>query len=86
MGPRPDRPESADISFTAELSAESLRFDDAPDTCVEFTGSPAHESASGSDRVNLPEPVQAAVTYRNVQVDYRLAAKLSCEDEADPGH
>lgn len=85
MGPRPDRPENADISFTAQLSAESLRFDDAPDTRVEFTGSPAHESASGSDRANLPEPVQAAVIYRDVQVDYRLAAKLSYEDEAASG-
>jgi len=86
MGSRPDRPENADISFTAEVSAESLRFDDVPETRVEFTGSPAYESASGSDRVNLPERVQAAVTYRDVRVDYRLAAKLTNEDEAAPGH
>lgn len=85
MGRRPNRPSNPDISFTAQVSAKSLRFDDEPDTRVEFTGSPGHESASGSDRVNLPEPVQPAVTYRNVQVDYRLAAKLICEDEAAPG-
>jgi hypothetical protein len=86
MDRRPDWPKSTDISFTAQVSAESLRFDDVPDTRVEFTGSPAHESASGSDRVNLPERVHAAVTYRGVQVDYRLAAKLIYDDEAAPGH
>jgi hypothetical protein len=77
---RPERPYGADIEFTAEVSAQRLRFDEVPDTPVEFTGSPEHESASGSARVNLPERVQAAVTYRDVQVDYRLAAKLVCED------
>lgn len=83
MSPRPSTPANADISFTAEVRARELRFHDAPQTRVEFSGSPGHESASGSDRRNLPQRVRPAVTYRDVQVDYRLAAKLSWEPGGD---
>ena len=83
MSPRPDQPENADISFVAEVTARELRFHDAPETRVEFSGSPGHESASGSNRRNLPQPVRPAVTYRDVQIDYRLAAKLSWEPGED---
>jgi hypothetical protein len=80
---RPSRPEKADISFTAEVGARELRFHDAPNTRVEFSGSPGHESASGSDRRNLPQRVRPTVTYRDVQVDYRLVAKLTWEPDQD---
>ncbi|MDR0358187.1 MAG: hypothetical protein LBJ87_01795 [bacterium] len=83
MSPRPGQPENADISFTAQVKARELRFRDAPETRVEFSGSPGHESGSGSDRRNLPQPVRPGVTYRDVQVDYRLAAKLSWEPGED---
>lgn len=52
------------------------QLDEAPETRVEFAGSPRQESASGSNRVNLPDQVEVGVTYRNVKIDYRLAAKL----------
>jgi hypothetical protein len=83
VSPRPSRPDNADISFTAEVGARELRFHDAPEIRVEFSGSPEPESASGSDRRNLPERVRPAVTYRDVQVDYRLVAKLSWEPSED---
>jgi hypothetical protein len=83
VSPRPSGPENADISFTAEVGARELRFHEAPETRVEFSGSPGHESASGSDRRNLPQRVRPAVMYRDVQVDYRLAAKLSWEPGED---
>lgn len=83
MTRRPSRPENADISFTAEVGARELRFHVAPETHVEFSGSPEHESASGSDRRNLPQRVRPGVTYRDVQVDYRLAAKVSWEPDGD---
>jgi hypothetical protein len=84
VGNRPDRPETADITFTATVSAEQVRFDEVPETSVTFTAAPQRESASGSDRVNLPERVKAAVTYRDVQVDYRLASRLVYRPEAGP--
>jgi hypothetical protein len=76
MGGKPQGPESADITFTAKVHADQLRFDEIPETNIEFTGVPAYDSASGSDRTNLPEHVEQDVTYRDVWVDYRLAAKL----------
>jgi hypothetical protein len=72
----PKRPVLADITFTAEVRAGELRFREVPQTSTEFTGAPAYESASGSDRVNLPQHVKKDVTYRDVQIDYRLAAKV----------
>ena len=46
------------------------------ETEVRFSGEPGHESASGSDRTNLPETVEPGVTYRNVRIDYRAASRL----------
>lgn len=73
-GPR--RPANADITIRASVRARRLRFDEVPRTSTEFTGTPGHESASGSDRTNLPQRVAKGVTYRDVRVDYRLAAAL----------
>jgi hypothetical protein len=81
---RPERPVSADIGFTAEVRARQLRFGEVPQTRTEFTGFPAYESASGSDRVNLPERVETDVTYRDVRVDYWLAAKVIYQSQTDP--
>jgi hypothetical protein len=80
---KPGRPAQPDISFTAEVNAGELRFHEEPETRVEFTGTPGHESASGSDRHNLPPRVRASATYRDVRVDYRLAAKVRCEPGDD---
>jgi hypothetical protein len=74
---RPSRPQSADIELVASVEADELRFDEPPETEVRFFGEPGHESASGSDRTNLPEKVEPGVTYRNVRVDYRLASRLA---------
>lgn len=74
---RPSRPHSADIELVASVEADELRFDEPPETEVRFFGEPGHESASGSDRTNLPEKVEPSVTYRNVRVDYRLASRLA---------
>jgi hypothetical protein len=74
---RPSRPHSADIEFTAWLEADELRFDEPPETAVRFFGAPAHESASGSDRTNLPDKVEPGAEYRDVRVEYRLASRLA---------
>jgi hypothetical protein len=73
---RPSRPRSPDIEFAASVHADELRFVEPPETEVRFDGTPAHESASGSDRTNLPEQVEAGVTYRSVRVEYRLASRV----------
>jgi hypothetical protein len=76
---RPSRPHSADIELLASVRADELRFDEPPETEVRFFGEPGHESASGSDRTNLPEKVEPGVTYRDVRVDYRLASRLAAK-------
>lgn len=72
----PARPGDADITITATVRATRLRFGEVPRTSTEFSGTPGHESASGSDRANLPERVDKDVTYRHIRVDYWLAAAL----------
>jgi hypothetical protein len=74
---RPSRPHSADIELLATVQADKLRFDERPQTEIRFFGEPGHESASGSDRTNLPDRVEPGITYRDVRVDYRLASRLA---------
>jgi hypothetical protein len=76
MTRRPRRPDPADLDFTATVEAEELHFDEVPETSVVLTGDPGQQSASGSDRINLPDRVEEGVTYRDVRVDYRLASRL----------
>ncbi|MEO3827420.1 hypothetical protein [Actinomadura sp. B10D3] len=65
---------AADILFTAKVKADELRFETAPENSVEFTENA--DAASGSRRTNLPDRVEEHVTYRDVEVDYAIAAKL----------
>lgn len=84
MGRKPKRPGDADISFDASVRARRLRFSEVPWTRTEFSGTPGHESAAGSDRVSLPQRVEKDVTYRHVRIDYRLAAALRCQTRVRP--
>jgi hypothetical protein len=82
MGRRPRRPDNADIAFTARVRARQLRFGEVPQTHTGFSGTPGHDSGSGSDRANLPERVEKDVTYRRVRVGYWLASALVYPGEA----
>jgi hypothetical protein len=75
--PAPSSLRSADIVFTATVRADELRFFSTPAESVEFTGDAGEESTSGSVRTNLPDEVRAHTTYRDIQVDYAIAAKLA---------
>ena len=79
---RPDRPENPDIEFTADVKANELRFEEVPETEIRFPGHPERESASGTNRENLPEKVEPGVTYRNPEVRLRIATALA--DAAPP--
>lgn len=79
----PDRVEDADVEIGASVTAKRLRFRQKPKTHVEFHGE-LHEpeghgelqTASGSERKNLPDEVEPGVTYRDVRVRWRAAARL----------
>lgn len=65
-----------DIDFIAVVEAEELRFSEAPESRVEFFGTPDRDSASGSERWGLPRGVENEVTYRHVRVDYRIRSQI----------
>jgi hypothetical protein len=79
----PDRVEDADVEIGASVKAKRLRFREKPKTHVELHGE-LHEpegdgeleTASGSERQNLPDEVEPGTTYRDVRVRWRAAARL----------
>jgi hypothetical protein len=79
----PDRVEDADVEIGTSVKAKQLRFRQKPKTHVELHGE-LHEreghgelqTASGSERQNLPDEVEPGVTYRDVRVRWRAAARL----------
>jgi hypothetical protein len=72
-----DRIERPDVEMGARVKAKRVRFRRAPETDVDFRGEPEHDSESGSERRNLPEEVEPDVTYRDVEVRWRAAAKIA---------
>ncbi|HEU4736690.1 MAG TPA: hypothetical protein VFS48_06665 [Solirubrobacterales bacterium] len=80
----PDRVEDADVEIGASVKAKRLRFREKPETQVELHGEVREpeghgtlETASGSERHNLPDEVEPGVTYRDVRVRWRAAAKAN---------
>ena len=65
-------PETADISFTASVTAREVRYQAVPKTRVRFTGNPARRTDSRTTRQNIPKNVQPGVTYRNVGLRVRV--------------
>jgi hypothetical protein len=63
-----------DLSITARVTADSLRFEKVPNPRVEFTGQPRRETVWKSERENLPEQVQPGVTYRNIGITLRITS------------
>jgi hypothetical protein len=63
-----------DLSITAHVTADSLRFEKVPDPKVEFTGKPRRETVWQSERENLPQQVQPGVTYRNIGITLRITS------------
>ncbi|TDC96573.1 hypothetical protein [Actinomadura sp. 7K507] len=74
--PEPELQRTADILFTARVKADELCFGTAPESRVEFTGDAGDDSASGSTRTDLPDEVEENITYRDVRIDYAIAARL----------
>ena len=69
-----------DVEIAAAVRADELRFECKPDVSVAaYSDSPA-TAESVSERENLPDDVEPGVTYRNVAVRWRVAARL---DEPD---
>ena len=78
-----DRVELPDVELGAVVRAKSLRFERVPDVDVDFTGDTPREQVSGSERENLPDEVEPGVTYRDVRVRWRAAARIEPGDPRD---
>ena len=65
------------LEIAAQVEAKSLRFECVPETDVAFDAGTRCDSASGSERQNLPEKVEPGVTYRDVRVRWHAAAWVS---------
>ena len=63
-----------DLSITARVTADSLRFEKVPNPNVEFTGKPKRETVWRSERQNLPQQVQPGVTYRDIGITLRITS------------
>jgi hypothetical protein len=64
----------ADLSITARVTAESLRFEKVPNPRVEFTGRPERQTVWESERENLPQEVRPGVTYRDIGITLRITS------------
>jgi hypothetical protein len=72
--PKPSEERPPDLEIGATARAKRLRFEEKPETRVEFRGESIAESESGSERQNLPGDVEPNVTYRDVRIGWRAAA------------
>jgi hypothetical protein len=80
----PDRIEAADVEIGARATARALRFRTRPQTHVELHGEVTErgrgqqtvETASGSERENLPKEVEPGVEYRDVDIRWHATARL----------
>jgi hypothetical protein len=72
--PPPAADAGADLSITARVTADSVRFEKVPNPRVEFTGKPERATVWEAERENLPPQVQPGVTYRNVGITLRITS------------
>jgi hypothetical protein len=69
-----------DVEMRFAVRAKELRFECKPEVdVVAFADSPA-TAESQSERENLPDEVEAGVTYRDIAVRWRAAASLGEPD------
>lgn len=88
----PNRIEDADVEIGASVKAKQLRFREKPKTKVELHGDVREpegrgelQTTSGSERQNLPDEVEPGVTYRDVRVRWRAAARLDAPEDEKKG-
>jgi len=72
-----------DVEMGFSVRAEELRFECKPELdVVAFADSPATVEVQ-AERENLPDEVEPGVTYRDVAVRWRAAARLNDPDWAE---
>ncbi len=72
-----------DLEIAAAVSAAELRFECKPQVRVVVHADAPVSAESVSERDNLPETLEPAVTYRNFAVRWRVAARLEAPASSD---
>lgn len=71
-----EREREPDVEMSAKVRAKELRFEYKPEVRIgAYANSPA-DAEHVSERHNLPDDVEPGVTYRDIEVRWRLAARL----------
>ena len=70
-----------DVEMSARVRAKEVRFECKPDVELAAHANAPASAELVSERENLPDEVEPGVTYRDVAVRWRLAARL--EDPPD---
>ncbi|MFN2615494.1 MAG: hypothetical protein ABR581_00045 [Thermoleophilaceae bacterium] len=65
-----------DVEIGARVKAKRLRFKSRPRTDVRTQAEPDGPTSSQSERKNLPDEVEPGVTYRDVELRWRAAARI----------
>jgi hypothetical protein len=65
-----------DVEIQATVKAKTVRFEQVPQVKVQFGGGPNRDTQWTGQRHNLPTPVRAGVTYRNVSASTRIRTHL----------
>ena len=69
-----------DVEIAAAARADEVRFECKPEVRVRAYANAPATAESVSERDNLPDEIEPTITYRNVSVRWRLAARLDDPD------
>ena len=69
-----------DVEIAASVRADEVRFECKPEVRVGAYANAPATAELVSERENLPDEVEPGVTYRDVSVRWRLAARLDDPD------
>jgi hypothetical protein len=69
-----------DVEIAAAARADEVRFECKPEVRVRAYSNVPTSAESVSERENLPDEIEPGVTYRNISVRWRLAARMDDPD------
>jgi len=69
-----------DVEIAASVRAKELRFEYKPEVRIGAYADAPASAEHVTERENLPDEVEPGVTYRDIAVRWRLAARLEAED------
>jgi hypothetical protein len=70
-----------DVEIAASARADEVRFACKPEVRIGAHANVRARAEKASERENLPNEVEPGVTYKNVAVRWRLAARIIDEPE-----